>query len=234
MTAKAGDEESGYSRTVNFFGHAVIACWQRPEPDFVLGSMLPDFVSMLRTRLPTVNEPAVVDGISFHHATDRIFHDLTSFRGLSSTAFAWLSEHGLRRGSARAVAHIGVEVLLDAALADDEAACAGYVSALDVATGERFQRDVKWPEAALSERFAKLCGALQARGIVRSDVAPEFVALRVRRALAGRPRLELDDAGEAVVAKWVLGARRAIVACAPDLIAELKAKLVPESIATLS
>ena len=38
---------------MNFFGHAVVAGWFESEPHFVLGSMLPDFVTMSGTRLNT-------------------------------------------------------------------------------------------------------------------------------------------------------------------------------------
>lgn len=210
---------------VNFFGHAALASWQRPEPDFVLGSMLPDFASMIRTRPPDVLDRALADGVSFHHATDRVFHELDAFRALSGDALSWLCERHLRRSSARAVAHIGVEILLDVAIAEDELACRSYTSALVRATSEGVKDRVAWQDAAASGRFSDLCSALRARGVVRADVAPEYVAFRVRRALAGRPRLELDDRGEAVVREWVEAARGPIAARAPDLIADLKASL---------
>ena len=41
---------------MNYFGHAVIAHAYRPEPAFVLGAMLPDFVGMLRLERPEVRD----------------------------------------------------------------------------------------------------------------------------------------------------------------------------------
>ncbi len=105
---------------MNFFGHALIA--QRDEAtrgpvraEFVLGAMLPDFASMLRTRLPLASLDALEAGLSFHHRTDDAFHGSQSFLEFSGQAFSFLSDRGVSRGTARAVAHVGVELLLDAA-----------------------------------------------------------------------------------------------------------------------
>src|SRR3954452_22349226 len=108
---------------MNFFGHALIA--QRAETtrgpirsEFVLGAMLPDFASMLRTRPPFSTLDALSAGLWFHHRTDDAFHGSPSFLQFSGDASRFLSDRGVARGTARAVAHVGVELLLDAAFAD--------------------------------------------------------------------------------------------------------------------
>src|SRR5688572_23166915 len=118
---------------MNFFGHAALAAGhfsarspQLPGTDLALlcaGAMLPDFISMLRLGRPAVLDEQVARGVSFHHLTDHAFHELDSFLRLSREAFAWLSEQRVPRGPARAVAHIGVEMLLDEVLSDDADAC---------------------------------------------------------------------------------------------------------------
>src|SRR6187402_1188694 len=103
---------------MNFFGHALVA--RRNEAtrgqlraEFVLGSMLPDFATMLASRPPQVTLPDLAAGLSFHHRTDDAFHGAPSFLEFSRRASSFLGERGLTRGSVRAVAHVGVELLLD-------------------------------------------------------------------------------------------------------------------------
>ena len=106
---------------MNFFGHAVIASRSDAargsvRAEFVLGSMLPDFASMLRMRPPRVTSRALEEGLRHHHATDDAFHGSESFLEFSRHASIFLGARGLSRGSARAVAHVGVELIVDGAL----------------------------------------------------------------------------------------------------------------------
>src|SRR4030095_513718 len=57
-------------------------------------------------------------------------HRSTTFRELTEQAVVWLSTRGVRNGSALAVAHVGVELLLDASLSGDEPAQRAYLAAL--------------------------------------------------------------------------------------------------------
>src|SRR5258706_12541419 len=112
------------STSMNFFGHAALAAsylaQQGPDaanelPRFCAGAMLPDFIGMLRLSRPVVHDSVLARGVAFHHRTDELFHELPSFHRLSRSAFAWLSARDMPRGPARAVAHIGIEILLDEA-----------------------------------------------------------------------------------------------------------------------
>jgi hypothetical protein len=189
--------------------------------------MLPDFAAMLRVRPPHTLSAALSAGVQFHHATDRVFHEATAFLEISRTAFRWLSEHGLGKGGARAVAHIGVEILLDGALATaDEPGAEAYLRALEHASDARVSGQIAW-DVPTAARFVNLCHTLLARGVSREEPAAELVAARVRRALDGRPRLALDDAGQSVVRDWVTLARASIVARAPGIIFELEQRLSP-------
>jgi hypothetical protein len=220
---------------MNFFGHAAVAVvhfglHQRPpSPDalarWCLGAMLPDFVGMLRLPpRPLLHDPVLARGVAFHHATDEAFHDLPGFLSLSREAFAWLTEHELPRGPARAVAHIGVEMLLDEILSDDEAARDGYRAALAVDVKGRVE--VSTPEAPdAQERLTRLQLALLERSRMPRVPEPELMAERIGRALAGRPRLATNAEGERCVASWVQGARPRVAAAAPALLAELHGRL---------
>ena len=223
---------------MNFFGHAVIARRKEAargsaEPhlasairaEFVLGAMLPDFASMLRVRPPRVSNSVLEEGVRFHHATDDAFHGSEWFLEFSHQASSFLAARGLSRGSARAVAHVGVELELDGALVHEAPANEAYLSALDAALTKPGAGHISWESSDYEARFQHLCHNLKSRGPPRGDSAPELVAERLRYILASRPRLALDDAGQSVVRDWVVTARPLIVSRAPLLLAEVERRL---------
>lgn len=215
---------------MNFFGHALIA--QRNEAtrgptraEFVLGAMLPDFASMLRARPPFSTHAALSAGVSFHHRTDDAFHGSDSFLGFSREASRYLSERGVSRGTARAVAHVGVELLLDAAFARETGANEAYLSAIACALTEQVHGLIHWQTRDAGERFQHLCLNLQQRGRFRDDPESELVAQRLQRILVDRPRLAMDDHGLSVVRDWVESARSQIIIGAPQLLREVEQRL---------
>jgi hypothetical protein len=215
---------------MNFFGHAVIArrteaAHGRLRAEFVLGAMLPDFAAMLRVHPPSVTSPALEAGVHFHHATDRAFHGAESFLEFSRLASSFLLERGLSRGSARAVAHVGVELVLDGALAHESAANEAYLWALDAALTTPVASHITWKTIEYESRFQHLCHTLRSRGAVRADPPNELIAERLRNILASRPRLALDDAGQSVVRDWIVAARPLIVSRAPFVVAEVERRL---------
>lgn len=210
---------------MNFFGHAVVATWRSRVDGFILGAMLPDFAGMIGERPPGVTDENVERGIAFHHETDRVFHESPTFRALQANARSVLRELGLPRASALAVGHIGVEILLDGALARDADANASYARALSAARRESLGARISWIGADAGVRFERLRGALEARGVPADGADPEAVAWRVARALSGRPRFRLDAAGERIVLDWAEQASVSVVAAADSVIAELQAGL---------
>jgi hypothetical protein len=210
---------------VNFFGHTVLAVQRSAEPAFVLGSMLPDFATMIRARPPRTEHADIDSGMQFHWRTDEVFHRSTAFLTLTRRAVQWLSARGVRNGSALAVAHIGVEILLDAALSGDEPAQRAYRAALEGAAADDLGRYVGWASEEQRDRFGALRTRLLARGPIAGDLAPETVAERLRYTLADRPRLSLDDASVVTVRDWASTARADIDACASGLVRELAREL---------
>jgi len=215
---------------MNFFGHALIA--QRDEAtrgpiraQFVLGAMLPDFASMLRTRPPSATLDALEAGLSFHHRTDDAFHGSHSFLELSREASSFLNAHGVPRGTARAVAHVGVELLLDAAFAGENGANEAYLSAVAAALTERVRDHIHWQASDAGERFQHLCHSLQNRGPVNENPPSELIAKRLQSILADRPRLAMDEHGLSVVREWVESARPQITSGAPQLLCEVLQRL---------
>jgi len=168
--------------------------------------MLPDFWAMIRARSPAVSHAELASGIAFHHVSDAAFHDAPTFRALTRWAFDSLIADGLERGRARAVAHVGVEILLDGELARDESARLAYRQGLAMAAPDALGGCIAWRNAGESERFEDLCSRLAARGVAADDVSPALVAFRLERALAGRKRLALEPRDAAVVERWAVEA----------------------------
>jgi hypothetical protein len=216
---------------MNFFGHAALAASHfgsaAPLPSestlatLCAGAMLPDFVGMLRLGRPELNDSVLARGVLFHHKTDEAFHDLPTFVRLSRQAFAWLSERGLPRGPARAIAHIGIEMLLDEVFAVDAAARDAYRAALRVPLG----RLLSFPAPPDVERLAALQLALLQRAETALGASPEVVAERIRRTLAGRPRLATDDASQELLARWVGTTRPLVFAEGPEVFPALRLRL---------
>jgi hypothetical protein len=204
---------------MNFFGHAAMAERVSKEPPFVLGAMLPDFSSMLGLRPPSSSHPGVAGGIAFHHATDVAFHELSVFRELCSDAMRLLAERGVSRGTRRAVAHVGVELLIDVELSEDPAARSAYLAALHAGRDPAVVSTLSWP-ADQQARLARLAARLEER----SDGAKpttEMLVERLARTLSERPRLAMEDAARPHVADWVELCRARVVASTPALVLEL-------------
>jgi hypothetical protein len=185
---------------MNFFGHAVVASWTPgATPAFVLGAMLPDFVAISGVRSARPAHPETHRGVALHHATDEVFHAAPDFVALTARARARLEAGGVRRGSAWAAAHVGVELLIDGTLVADESAGDLYLHALADA-----QAHIVCADAGDVSRVAQLLDRVRASGIPRLYTDPRAVAGRVERALLSRPLLALGG-GDADVLAAVLG-----------------------------
>lgn len=204
---------------MNFFGHAAIAGRFESDPVFVLGAMFPDFCSMLGFRSPGSGPGQLGAGVRFHHVTDHAFHDLGSFQRLNRDAAADLAVRGVRRGTARAVAHVGVELLLDAELAESDAARAVYLAALTVGHDPALVLQASFASEE-GERLGRLTRTLTGRGVAKRPSSPHVVE-RLERALASRPRLAITSEDLPRVSEWVELFRGRVVASAPTLVREL-------------
>jgi hypothetical protein len=172
-----------YDAEVNFFGHAAIASWSAPAPGVVLGAMLPDFATMCGGRIAAAHDDTVARGIALHHASDAVFHQLPVVTGLMRELDDQLDQRGCARGPRRAVAHIGVELLLDGVLIGEPAYRAAYLRGL------AHDPALAWRDPAAAPRFADLLARLRARGVPDDLGLPEAIAIRVHRVLAHRPLL---------------------------------------------
>jgi acyl carrier protein phosphodiesterase len=169
---------------MNFFGHAAVASWNAPTPGRVLGAMLPDFATMSGARLgdPDLSDGDIAGGIELHHTTDAAFHRAPVVLGLMRELDDRLATAGCARGPRRAVAHIGVELLLDGVLVDEPSYRDHYLAAL-----ERDPAGIAWREHP--ERFARLLERLRSYGVPEDLRKPEAITQRLHRMLSHRPLL---------------------------------------------
>jgi hypothetical protein len=177
----------GLVQGVNFFGHAAVATWSAPAsgvaPAVVLGAMLPDFATMCGGQIASADEESVSDGIALHHATDAVFHQLPVVTGLMRELDDHLRHGGCARGPRRAVAHIGVELLLDGVLIGESAYRAAYLRGLG------HEPALQWRDPEDAPRFGTLLDRLRAHGVPDDLRLPEAITTRLHRILAHRPLL---------------------------------------------
>lgn len=203
---------------MNFFGHAAVASWHAPHGGRVLGAMLPDFATMSRARLAEPTDAEVARGIALHHDTDRVFHHLPPVLGLMRELDDRLARGGCARGPRRAVAHIGVELLLDGVLVAEAAYRESYLAGLaHDASG------VRWRDAGDDERFALLMARLRAHGVPDDLREPAAVAARLHRMLARRPLLAPSPADLAAIRASLAEHQRRVEVAADTVLRALRA-----------
>ncbi|MCA9634193.1 MAG: hypothetical protein KC766_41395 [Myxococcales bacterium] len=187
---------------MNFFGHLAVATWYSRDAAHHLGAMLPDLATMLGAPAPMAELGRVAEGIELHHRTDAVFHACGPFRELNSKAFAELESRGLPRGAARAVAHIGTEILLDGVLAEQARTRAAFRRALTFGAMNETALALRWRTPPEPGRLAALCRVIAERDIQRDSQLPERVAYRLDRILGHRPRLRIPPEQLPLVEGW--------------------------------
>jgi hypothetical protein len=168
---------------VNFFGHAAVASWSTAEPGAVLGAMLPDLATMCGGRIQSTDDAVVEAGIALHHQTDAAFHQLPVVLGLMRELDQALSERRCARGPRRAVAHIGVALLLDGVLTEEPPYRTAYLGGL------AHEPALVWRDTDEAARFALVLDRLRTRGVPEDLKRPDAITTRLSRILAHRPLL---------------------------------------------
>ena len=194
---------------MNFFGHAVVAQRVDDDPDFLLGAMAPDLLSMCGAIAGAETSPQVAAGEAHHLAVDRLFHGSPAFAALQAWAARALIERGLPRGGARGAAHVGIELFLDGELAGQSPARDAYARSL--ANAETTRAPFVWRDEPSRLRWRSLVVRLRAGTIPEAYRDPDFVAARLVGALAWRPRLALTER-DATILRAFLPALQARVA----------------------
>lgn len=172
---------------MNFYAHLVAASWQSEDPAFALGAMLPDFANMASFRLQPEQPESTAEGVAFHHHSDKAFHSLALFREQEKWTLQHLLDAGLRRGPARGVAHVGVELCLDGALIGQ--ADTLYLAALEAA----LVAPLTWESPSDGDSFRRLIARLREIGVPHGYRDPDVVSRRLVQIFAPRPLLALQE-----------------------------------------
>jgi hypothetical protein len=203
---------------VNYFGHAWVAAWFSGKSPFVFGAMLPDFANILGVAIPTSRHPELEAGIRLHHETDRVFHDAKTFRELELGALATLGAAGLPKGARRALAHVGVEFLIDAELDRHAPSWGGYAAALRFGASVSCSSELCWRDVDMNEPLAVLCQRL---AMSERPSLHRRLATRLVQTLASRPRLALEPDHVPLVEAWLGECQPLVAARLPSLLVEL-------------
>jgi acyl carrier protein phosphodiesterase len=214
---------------MNFFAHASVALQLSSDSRFLLGSMLPDLSSMVGLRLRAVNEGILARGVQYHHATDAAFHGAPLFVEWCSQGTTLLSSAGIGRGTARAVAHVGTELLLDGALSDDRVSRAAYGRSLEAAVQERYVDDLDLGGAENAERLHAALIRLSQSSIPEAYRDLQFVSDRLRTILARRPRLAMQDCDLSGVQRFLRLAQEQVNDSRLQLLQQVESGLNSES-----
>ncbi len=165
------------------------------DPAYWMGAALPDIAGMGGFRLlGSTDHGRVAAGIAFHHRTDEAFHHHVWFNDIQRPLREALLGAGLDRGPARAIAHVGPELLLDGRLIGPprggenvEAIDAAFdtINGLhsDLASLVRSEHRERW--GTHLDRAARWRPSGE-------DHRVEAIARRLHRILARRPRLAFD------------------------------------------
>jgi hypothetical protein len=203
---------------VNWYAHAVLAESRCADPACLLGAMLPDLVGAVGLRAQTPRDPALCLGFRLHAAADAAFHAAPEFGTLVAAGREALEAAGVVRGSARAAAHVGIELLLDGWLAARQPPSTAFADALARAPALAEDAALFRP-APEPERWRAFCAGLSQSGLPLAYRCPERAALGVERALARRPRLALRAGERPAVASWLAEAAEMLAPRAPALLA---------------
>lgn len=181
----------------------MLAARHSDDPRFVLGSMLPDLVSMAGVRIADAHDAVLAAGIALHHETDARFHAAPVFTELCRSANEELQALGVGRATARAVGHVGTELLLDGLLSYDEPARAAYSHALERSVREPMHDMLSLRGDATTQELQRLLARLHRAPLPHGYREPSFVLDRLQTILARRPRLAFREGDLEPTARWL-------------------------------
>lgn len=188
---------------MNFFGHATIASTYCRRPIFIFGSMLPDFISICRTQLTNISDPELAAGVEFHHKVDDIFHRSPIFVDLCSQAVKMLCDKSIQRSSARAIAHAGIELLLDGILGKDHSVYSVYIEALKAGKSKNLFCSLSFSTPVSFSYLSSLLNRLENSHVIENYRNFEFVANRLHDILISHPKLRFEIEEIEAITEWV-------------------------------
>jgi len=208
-SARLGDRLAGVGlRTIpgwqmNYFGHVALASAISSSPEFLFGSMLPDLSAIVGCPTPQCALASVRLGVAFHLASDDEFHGTRVFRSRVSAICQHLQSAGMRRAPARAVSHVGFELLLDAELGKVPVHGMAFRAALHIAGPTGVAAHLCWSRTEATQRFEALRLRLIERSTCRDFFSRDRLIERLDFALRSRPRLCMVEPERQILREWL-------------------------------
>lgn len=163
--------------------HVALATGEDADERYVLGAVLPDVASMAGVRVQRERLPEqIANGVRHHQTADAVFHAHPAFRQGMAELRRELAAVGLAGGPARAIGHVGWELLADGVLLGSPAEVA-YWQSLEL--GEEVHDAL---DGGDRERWARMLRYRERRPLLRYD-DPAWVAERLHAIVDRRPRL---------------------------------------------
>lgn len=206
---------------MNFFGHVAIATHISCDFGIGFGCMLPDFAHLLGLRRLSTCDPSLAAGVRLHHDTDRVFHELVVFREACLVEAENLRRVGVARGPAAGAAHVGIELLLDDAIALDAPTQAYYRGSLEAAGPAGLAKSLQFENPEQAARWEALRERLLAAPVAPPVLLPTLLAQRIERTLRHRPRLAIRSDEIEVLATWAERARARLSGDFPRIIEQV-------------
>jgi acyl carrier protein phosphodiesterase len=207
---------------MNYFGHAAVAArWRGNLPSFVLGAMLPDLVKLGSGVPHRSPDPLIQEGVAFHIRTDTLFHDHPLFQQWHVASLARMRESDVGKGPARAAAHIGIEMLLDDALAESRDARTSYIDALRYGTELTPELELERSSPSTAAELREVCRTLLTFSGRIASADEERLRLRMERTLSRRPRIAASQQELSTIVKILTEYRVEVSSAAPRLVDDL-------------
>ena len=195
---------------MNFAGHVAVVLGHgrrsgptsdAPDPDVLLGSVLPDLAAMGRFRLVEPPSRALLAaGVRVHHRTDDAFHQHPWFLAADGAVTERLTAIEVPRGASMACGHVGVELLLDGHLLRRDPALRPAVQTALATAGRRIDELVDLVRPDDRAAWRRHLQRVSAWPVPDDYHEPGAVAERLHRILSRRPRLALPASQIGLVA----------------------------------
>jgi hypothetical protein len=213
---------------LNFFSHVAVVAKFTQDEGVAFGSMFPDFAGLLGIKVPTTQNTTILVGFTVHHETDKIFHDLSAFRTACREETASLQRRGFDRGPALALAHVGLEFLLDCALARDEDSVALFERSLAWASPECLKTQLYGFSGEIAAKFEQLRQRLLTVGPPTDPPKPTVIAERIMRTLERRPKLTPRLSMKPQLVDWISASYTDRTGLFPSLFEQVNEALRPK------
>ena len=210
---------------MNFYAHAILSAETGACPRFVLGSMVPDFATMVGSRLPRFQDPVLQAGVDHHQAVDRVFHTAPLFLQHMRRVGQAAEQTGVPSSSSEAIGHIGVELLLDGWLSE---LCPEHLPSYHAAV-DLLALHAELPTLAPHDKLLGLRGRLQSIPLPQAYSEPQFVLQVLARILDKYPTMRFSSHTHPALVQVLTEAKRTLASDALLFLSTVRQRLAQKT-----